>query len=335
MEPDAVTTTTQATPTTPRRRIPLVRGTRIVRLLAIMSAVTALCCYASYRYDGSILRAAALEIAKHESSNDRRVLEIANWIHWKLPTARNEAYFLVPTLRATPMHVLDRGGDCSDKSRLLAAMLREIGIPATLALCFHPETGLPSHTVVEAHLGPGQYMLVDPSFNLHYPKPAKHEYYGIIELRNDPTLLLKRLAYVQAVEPRLQALHWYDPNVASFVGLSTFNWNKNAVTRLIHDVLFLAIGEEVYRLPRPGVMEEPKLTAALALVLTSLVLLLGSRALRRMGAMSRRLLAAQAVSGVPARATGSHAVVLPSPSASATSCDRAPIRAASVSERSM
>jgi len=248
---------------------------------AVLGILAAVACYSSYRRDCAELKAKALSIVGAEVSSDRRVLALNHWIHWHLPTAQNTQYFLFSKLRATPLQVLGGGGDCADKSRLLTAMLREIGIPATMALCFHPTTGRPSHTVVEARIGPHDFMLVDPAFNLHYPRPADDGYYGIAELRREPTLLQKRLDYVWEVEPRLQALHWYDPKVASFVGLSTFNWKKNALTQLLHDVLFLIVGPEVYSLPRPRVLEEPKIAVACAIVLLLLATLLARSAVRR------------------------------------------------------
>lgn len=260
-------------------------GSGVLWSLTALCAAGAITCYAWNRRDCDELRKKALEIVDAEVSADRRVLALNNWIHWHLPTTQNEQHFLFSKLRATPLQVLGGGGDCADKARLLAAMLREIDIPATMALCFHPKTGQPSHTVVEARIGPTQHMLVDPAFNMHYPKPADDAcddgYYGIAELRRDPTLLQKRLDYVWEVEPRLQALHWYDPDVASFVGLSTFNWKKNALTQLLHDGLFLLVGPEVYRLPRPRVLEDPKLAVAFALALLSLAIPIARLAVRR------------------------------------------------------
>ena len=40
---------------------------------------------------------------------------------------------------------------------------------------------------------------------------------------------------------------------------SSVNWNKNALTRAMHDLLLPSWGEELYGLSRPRVLEEPKL----------------------------------------------------------------------------
>jgi len=221
--------------------------------------------YVSYRSDATALRAKALEIVGDREAPAQRVLTLTSWIHRHLGTARNPEYFVLRGLRATPMQVLDKGGDCADKSRLLSAMLRQIGIPATMVLCFHHDTGLPTHTVVEAQLGRNRYMVTDPAFELYYPDDHGG-YYGILDLRKHPERLVERVKYVQATTPRFRPLHWYDPFEASAVGMSTFNWRKNGLTKLIRDCLFLAIGPDVYRLRRPAVLEEPKLAVATMLL---------------------------------------------------------------------
>lgn len=221
--------------------------------------------YVSYRSDANALRAKALEIVGNRAAPAQRVLTLTSWIHRHLGTARNPEYFVLRGLRATPMQVLDKGGDCADKSRLLSATLRQIDIPATMALCFHHDTGLPTHTVVEAQLGPDRYMVTDPAYELYYPDDHGG-YYGILDLRKHPERLVERVRYVQATTPRFRPLHWYDPFEASAVGMSTFNWRKNGLTKLVRDCLFLAIGPDVYRLPRPTVIEEPKLAVATMLL---------------------------------------------------------------------
>ncbi len=188
---------------------------------------------------------------------------------------------MVAKLRATPLQVLLRGGDCADKARLLAAMLREIDIPASMALCFNPKTGQPSHTVVETQPEPDSYMLVDPAYELYYPKPDGHGYYGLLELRKHPERLQERLTYVWDTVPRFRPLHWYQPQIASFSGLSTINWHRSRITTLARDILFLVIGPNVYRLPRPILLEEPKLAVTSVLAFASLIMMVGRFAIRR------------------------------------------------------
>jgi hypothetical protein len=52
---------------------------------------------------------------------------------------------------------------------------------------------------------------------------------------------------------------------------TTVNWNKNFVTRLVRDSLAGRLGENLYRLPRPPLLEEPQLAVASAGVLAGTV----------------------------------------------------------------
>lgn len=226
------------------------------------------------------MRQRAEEIVADIQEPAQKVLRLNSWVSRHLTTARNNGYFFVARLRATPLQVLQGGGDCADKARLLAAMLREIDIPASMALCFNPQTGQPSHTVVESQPEPGSHMLVDPAYELYYPKPDGQGYYGLLELRKHPERLQERLTYVWETVPRFRPLHWYQPQIASFIGLSTINWRRNRITSLARDLLFLAIGPNVYRLPRPLFLEEPKVAVAGALVVLSLIMLVGHLAIR-------------------------------------------------------
>jgi len=237
--------------------------------------------FSSYRADCRVIRAKALDIVNDHQAPDARVLALTTWVHRHLGTSQNPERFLFKRLRATPRQVLEGGGDCADKSRLLASMLRQIGLPATMAMCFHPETGSPTHTLVETRLGPNDYMVVDPAFELHYPRPDGSGYFGILALRNDPQRLVRRVEHVQATTPRFRPLHWYDPVEAGAAGMSTFNWNKDGATRLARDVLFLALGPHVYRLPRPAVLEEPKVAVATGLLIAALAALTVRSAIRR------------------------------------------------------
>ncbi len=249
--------------------------------LAAALGLGSLACYVGYRVDRIELRQRSQEIVWNVHDPSEKVLALNTWIHRVLKTAKNESYFGISRLRATPLQVLHGGGDCADKARLLAAMLHEIDIPASMALCFHPETGQPSHTVVNAEPKPDAHMLVDPAYELFYPKPDGHGYYGLLELRKHPERLQERLTYVWETVPRFRPLHWYNPQIASFSGLSTVNWRRNRITALAHDVLFLFVGPDIYQLPRPAMLEAPKLAVAGIFAFLALITLAGQFAVNR------------------------------------------------------
>lgn len=256
-------------------------------------------CWCSHQRDRARLRRAALSVADAQASRAEQVLALLHWVHRNGDTAKNEEFFAFRRLGATAVQVLDRGGDCADKSRLLTSLLREAGIPASVALCFDARSGFPAHTLVEARTGPDTYMLVDPAFDLYFPKPDNAGYYDLLDLRRDPGIVTRRVAALRSQRPPgPSALPYYLRASASYGTASTINWNKNAALRWLHDRLRSILGENVDRLPRPVLMEEPKLAlATLGFVIGALVAL-GLAWRRRRSMVSSRSQRAAAASDV-------------------------------------
>ncbi len=227
-----------------------------------------------------------------QASRAEQVLALLHWVHGNGDTAKNEQFFAFRRLGATAVQILDRGGDCADKSRLLTSLLHEIGISASAALCFDAHSGLPAHTLVEARTGPATYMLVDPSFDLYFPTPDDTGYYDLLDLRHDPGIVARRVAALRSQRPLgPNTLPYYLRASASYGTASTFHWNKNAALRWLHDRLRSILGENVDRLPRPILMETPKLTlAAVGFVTGTLaaMALVGMIRSRRRGIVSSR-----------------------------------------------
>ncbi len=239
--------------------------------------VAALPCYVSYRLDCNHLRKTAEPIAADSSTSEARVLDLLHWVHNIPQSAENQHYFVLPRLRATPMQVLTSGGDCADKSRLLSSMLRQIGIPATMLMCFDPQTRTPTHTVVCALLGPGRTMIVDPAYDLCFPR-RDGGYYGLGELRDDPSILATRLAEMRSNVTRWHPVHAYNAASAHYGLAASVNWNKNSVMRAVHEVIHPMLGDELYSWPRPIALEEPKLFIALLSATGAMLALLLPRA---------------------------------------------------------
>ena len=221
-------------------------------------------CYIDYRRDCARLRATAqLVVAGAESPADR-VIALLHWVYGNQSTKENPRYFLFPRLRATPCQVLETGGDCADKSRLLSAMLREVGIPASMAMCFDPRTGHSTHTIVVAVIAPGTDMVVDPVYDIFFPRPEQRGYYGLLDLRRDATILPHRLDTLCAERPRSHPIHYYNRVSAAYSHASCLNWERNGLTRILGDFLVRNDGDALYTIARPVVLEEPKLFASLA-----------------------------------------------------------------------
>jgi hypothetical protein len=245
---------------------------RAARLTAtavcLIGAASAGVCIGLYRADGQRLQQIALWAAGPESSLSERVARLTRWVFHNQGFSENHRFFVWPRLRATPVQVLETGGDCADKSRLLAAMLRRIGIPATMVMCFDPRTRQPVHTVVEAAIGPGEYMVADPVYDLVFPRPTGG-YFGLSDLRRDPEILQHRVAELIRERPRNAPIRSYRREVSVYGLASTFNWNKNILTRVALAVIQPFYGDGVYRLPRPAVLEEPQLALATLLSLVA------------------------------------------------------------------
>ncbi len=258
-------------PSTPRAKS--IRRTAALALVACSLAAASLC-YLLFRQDRAGLRVVAEQITAESSTPDQKVLTLLHWVNEHGATARNDAYFVFRRMRATPIQVLNAGGDCADKSRLLTALLHEVGIAATMAMSYHAQSGRPAHTFVEARIGEQAYMAVDPAYDLYFPKPdsishrletgATLAYYDLLDLRRDAGILSRRVDQLRAASsyaPEVQD-YYLRPSV-EYVSASSINWNKNTLTRLVHFGLHSVCGDAVYRFPRPLVLEEPRLFVAL------------------------------------------------------------------------
>ncbi|MEK6797641.1 MAG: transglutaminase domain-containing protein [Planctomycetota bacterium] len=217
--------------------------------------------YGLYWNDRLVLRVAAEHAARGATTPAEKVLRLGRFVYHQHGFRHNEGFFLFPSMRATAAQVLAGGGDCADKSRLLVALLREVGVSATPFMCMHPRTGRPAHTAVEATIGPGEHMVFDPVFDLWFPKP-NDGYFGLLELRNDSSILRRRLDELVSLRGRRTQVAVYNRADSVYAAASTVNWDKNVATRAAWSVLHPWLGEDIWRLRRPVVLEEPTLAAA-------------------------------------------------------------------------
>jgi hypothetical protein len=153
---------------------------------------------------------------------------------------------------------------------LLSALLREVGIPASMAMCFDPRTGHSTHTIVVAVIAPGTDMVVDPVYDIFFPRPDQRGYYGLLDLRRDSTILPRRLDALCAERPRPHPIHYYNRVSAVYSHASCMNWERNRLTRVLRDFLVRDDGDAVHTVARPVVLEEPKLFVSLAAALVGI-----------------------------------------------------------------
>jgi len=146
--------------------------TRIVWLISAVSLLCAIGVWFSWQQDEVVLRQWTEVIIKDLHADSARIRAINDWVHRNKGFAKNDRYFIMPVLGPTPIQVMEQGGDCSDKSRLVTAMLKSISINAGLVMispCL--DCGF-IHTVVEAEYESGRMVVIQPGISTIQPETA-------------------------------------------------------------------------------------------------------------------------------------------------------------------
>jgi transglutaminase-like putative cysteine protease len=227
--------------------------------------------YARYLNETRQIREAALEAVGSDLDHPERVLErLTHWVFNNQGFAKNSRYFLAPQLGPTPLQVMESGGDCADKSRLLAAMLAELGIPATLVMLYTADYGRPTHTVVEARL-PGLRAAADPVFDLVFPD-GHGGLLGVEQLKERHDLFVARIQALAHERGPRSKVAFYPIEIESYRWPRTINWERRPATRLVGAVLgwFMPQPELV---TRPRILAEPKLLVSMLMFGVGLVCL--------------------------------------------------------------
>jgi hypothetical protein len=228
-----------------------------ISLLCLMVS-TAL--FFSYKNDLRQLREIVRnEIAKDGNSPD--FVAINNWIYNNKGFVKNQGFFWLKALGPTPLDVLANGGDCSDKSRLLMAMLTSVGIDSSLVMLFNHTNTMSTHTVLEVR-EENFSSIADPVFNIVFPM-QNSGYYGLAAMRDNPNILkntVRQLLEKRGVHDKISK---YDLTNETYQFATTVNWNKNSVLRAASTTLS-GMGVEANNLRRPHFLDDPKLFLILA-----------------------------------------------------------------------
>src|SRR4029077_7186559 len=168
----------------------------------------------------------------------------------------------VSALGPTPGQVMPHGGDCADKSRLVAAMLNNLGIDAGLVMISPSWYCGFIHTVVEARYEGGR-MVVDPTWDIDYPT-GDGGFLGVADLART-NHGEARLAELRQQRGRTDKIAHMPVADAIFDYAVAINWGKDAVTRAIAATLRL-IGYQPETWLRPRMLEDPKLFLVLVLL---------------------------------------------------------------------
>lgn len=228
----------------------------------------------SWQVDRARLAAIAERVAPASLSDGAKAERLNAWVYGNGGFAKNRSTFIWSRLDATPIDVLERGGDCEDKSKLLVAMLDTVGVDASMAMQYPCRGCDPVHTVVLADVG-DRWSAFDPVYDIAFPD-GRGGYLDIEALRKQPALLDARLDALVATRGPADKIVKYSRRDHIFAHITTVNWDKNDATRAVAATL-RAAGLDPAVTPRPLFLDNPKQFFAVASF--ALAVLLGMLAL--------------------------------------------------------
>ncbi len=231
-------------------------------VIAITATVASLSFAISRAQDMTHLRNLVLSEITLPPGNGKFIEQLNQWVYHNKGFEKNQSYYLFSRLGPTPMQILDKGGDCSDKSRLLAAMLKSVGISSTLVMLYRCNGCDPTHTVIEARFE-GNYMVADPVYNIVFPKEENATYLGLQELSDNPKILNNRLDYLIEQRGKKNKISFYKRDIETYSWPKTINWKKNSVTLIIGEFVGYFY-DNPYWVQRPHFLEDPKLLLTIA-----------------------------------------------------------------------
>lgn len=193
----------------------------------------------------------ARSIAPSPSSKREIVFAATSRIHG-LPSRPDPVFLptLFEAMGATPSAVIESGGCCSGKSRLLILTLAELGIRSYQITLYHQE-GHAQHCLVETCLGKDR-LIVDPSYGIYFAAPDG----GNLSLRDLQAGVLP--VQVPLVSDR-RCGYPDDPYYAfDYPASKTANWTCSSIRRVVYRLLHLASKGGVDRLKVPATLEWPQ-----------------------------------------------------------------------------
>ncbi len=151
-------------------------------------------------------------------------------------------------LKPNALQVYYYSSDCAGASRLVIRMLAAIGIKAS-KIAIHDSAGVGRHAVVEAEVN-GRRVIADANHGYVYHLPDGR-LATAADLARDPEIARARL------KPK------DNPIIADFRDVKTMNWTKIPVLMpFAYKALHRLIGDRVNHIPRPAIVELPKLMSA-------------------------------------------------------------------------
>jgi hypothetical protein len=238
--------------------------------LALIFFVVGLLTYVSYKKDMLLLK--SIFHAHISPQYSPTFVESAtHWVYQNQGFKKNDGFFLLPYLGPTPLQVIEKGGDCADKSRLLMALLESVGIDSSLVMLYGADGKIATHTVLEVRNAQLK-AIADPVFDIVFPK-SNNGYYGLQELRKNPELLPSRLDELVQLRGNYSKIAFYNRATETYQFATTLNWNKNALLRFIASSLE-KMGIEANTVRRPHFLDDPKYFLSVVFFFGSLLLII-------------------------------------------------------------
>lgn len=244
---------------------------RIGLIVAVLPLACAIGVWCSWESDNTVLRQQALAITAGLTSASARIVAVNNWVYHNKGFS-TDRFFLLPAFGPTPIQVLESGGDCGAKSRLVSAMLRQLGIRSGLVQIFPCRSCVPIHVVVEAKYEGGR-MVVDPIWDVDYPS-GNGKFLGVAQLAGT-SLGRQRVAVLQSQRGAGDKIQRMPESEATFDYARAINWHKYVWTRAIADGL-RAFDYRPGHMWRPYFLEDPKLLVSIILVAIAVLVVIFS-----------------------------------------------------------
>ena len=233
---------------------------RIVLLIGLLAAEAGL--IHIYVSDNAFLRDRVAEAVAGVERPSELVVTLTDFVRREVPPKIEQKPFLHPLfmpLRPPPRAVVEWGGDCADKSRLLITLLRLHGVSAG-KVALYDDGGVSRHAVVRADIENGATMVVDALYGMYFPRPAGG-YYTVSDITADEGILKARVAQLGA-----DGGDGFRPPVArypfdryTYRQPRSINWEKLFLTRWLYAGLHAVMGDDVDTITRPFWAERPAL----------------------------------------------------------------------------
>ncbi|HEY4548226.1 MAG TPA: transglutaminase domain-containing protein [Pedomonas sp.] len=273
----------------------LLRASQVIVTVAILVLLATLALFGSWAIERSRLHSVATSIAARSGRLEDQLAQLTAWVYANKGFEKNPNYFLWKRLDATPMQVLQHGGDCEDKSKLLSTLVQELGVPSTMAMLYHCEGDCqPVHTVTLAKTENG-WTPLDAVYNITF-RNRDGSTVPVEQMIRQPHLLNARLDQLAALRGPTDKITRYKRRLETYTHLTTVNWDKNALTRSVASVIRW-FGGDPRLTPRPLFLDDPKQFFSIVGFILTVVLLLLAFTLDR---IRRRLIARSQAGDGPA-----------------------------------